>query len=241
MPAPTSSNEVSIINEDESLVAPYFKTPPSEQQPISVSVCIDVPQCQGSQECCPVVGPTPEDVTLGVVAKGCVDSGNDLRTPCGQRKENKKRKENEKRETKEKKKKRKVVTESLDSCSDVSPVQTYMSPKGGKSKHEDRGDNTEKPDESGVVSGTSAGFQLCCEMETTDNVVVREAICNPDNGAGGCKSKNDKVKNQNLLPHSNGTYILGKLQGLEVAYIVDGGATETLVAAHAYEQMPDDV
>ena len=71
VPAPTSSNEVSIINDDESLVAPYFKTLPSEQQPISVSVCIDVPQCQGSQECCSVVGPTLEDVTLGV-AKRCV-------------------------------------------------------------------------------------------------------------------------------------------------------------------------
>ena len=146
-----------------------------------------------------------------------------------------------KEKQKKRKRKRKVVTESLDSCSDVSPVQTCVSPKGAKSKHEDRVDNTEKPDESGVVSGTSAGVQLCCEMETTDDVGVREAICNPDNGAGDCKSKNDKVKNWNLLPHSNGTYILGKLQGIEIAYTVDGGPIETLVAVHVYEQMPDDI
>ena len=43
------------------------------------------------------------------------------------------------------------------------------------------------------------------------------------------------------LPTANGNYILGQLQGQDVIYTVDPGATETLIASRFYRQIPEAV
>ena len=43
------------------------------------------------------------------------------------------------------------------------------------------------------------------------------------------------------LPDVNGSYVFGKLQGLEVTYTVDNGASDTIVNPTVYKRIPKDV
>ena len=43
------------------------------------------------------------------------------------------------------------------------------------------------------------------------------------------------------LPDVNGSYVFGKLQGLEVTYTVDNGASDTIVNPRVYKWIPEDV
>ena len=43
------------------------------------------------------------------------------------------------------------------------------------------------------------------------------------------------------LPDVNGSYVFGKLQGLEVTYTVDNGPSYTTVNSRVYKQIPEDV
>ena len=39
----------------------------------------------------------------------------------------------------------------------------------------------------------------------------------------------------------HGNYVLGELQGLEVAFAVDSGASDTTVSPRVYQRIPEDV
>ena len=43
------------------------------------------------------------------------------------------------------------------------------------------------------------------------------------------------------LPDVNGSYVFGELQGLEVTYTVDNGASDTIVNPQVYKRIPEDV
>ena len=43
------------------------------------------------------------------------------------------------------------------------------------------------------------------------------------------------------MPDVNGSYVFGKLQGLEVTYTVDNGASDTIVNPRVYKRIPEDV
>ena len=43
------------------------------------------------------------------------------------------------------------------------------------------------------------------------------------------------------LPDVNGSYVFGKLKGLEVTYTVDNGASDTIVNPRVYKRIPEDV
>ena len=97
---------------------------------------------------------------------------------------------------------------------------------------------------SGGVS--SSHTELCCEVDDQilkrggDDVVARRVGArDPINKAA--EAGKEKAEKRRRLPHANGIYICGKLQGLGVTYTVDGGATDTLVAARVYKQIPESV
>ena len=43
------------------------------------------------------------------------------------------------------------------------------------------------------------------------------------------------------LPDVNGSYVFGKLQGLEITYTVDNGMSDTIVNPRVYKRIPEDV
>ena len=43
------------------------------------------------------------------------------------------------------------------------------------------------------------------------------------------------------LPDVNGSYVFGKLQGLDVTYTVDNGASDTIVNHRVYKRIPENV
>ena len=85
--------------------------------------------------------------------------------------------------------------------------------------------------------GVSSGHtELCCEvddetlMRGSDNVVARRVGAH-DPIEKAAEAGKEKAEKRRRLPHVNGVYICGNLQGLGVTYTVDGGATDTLVVA----------
>ena len=43
------------------------------------------------------------------------------------------------------------------------------------------------------------------------------------------------------MPDVNGSYVFGELQGLEVTYTVDNGASDTIFNPQVYKRIPEDV
>ena len=98
-----------------------------------------------------------------------------------------------------------------------------------------------------LSGGVSSGYtELCCEVDNqtlkrgSDDVVPRGMGAHDpvDKAAEAGKEKSEKRRR---LPRANGIYIYGKLQGLGVSYTIDGRATDTLVAARVYKQIPESV
>ena len=88
-----------------------------------------------------------------------------------------------------------------------------------------------------LSGGVSSGHtELCCEvddetlMRGSDNVVAR-GVGAHDPIDKAAEAGKEKAEKRRRLPHVNGVYICGKLQGLGVTYTVHGGATDTLVTA----------
>ena len=75
-------------------------------------------------------------------------------------------------------------------------------------------------------SGCNAGRQ--CSRRTWWSI-------RPDDGG------NEPSRTRREVSDVNGSYVLGELQGLEVTYTVDNGASDTIVNHQVYKRIPEDI
>ena len=79
---------------------------------------------------------------------------------------------------------------------------------------------------------------LCCQedaMTEEDSAANATGVPQPMVGSNGTPCMKWD------LPDVNGSYVFGKLQGLEVTYTVDNGASDTIVNPRVYKRIPEDV
>ena len=80
---------------------------------------------------------------------------------------------------------------------------------------------------------------LCCQE--ADARAEEDSAANATGVPGPMAGGNGTPCMRQELPDVNGSYVFGKLQGLEVTYTVDNGTSDTIVNPRVYKRIPEDV
>ena len=77
--------------------------------------------------------------------------------------------------------------------------------------------------------------------QEADTMVEEDSAASATGVPGPMMGGNGTPCMRRELPDVNGSYVFGKLQGLEVTYTVDNGVSDTIVNPRVYKRIPEDV
>ena len=77
--------------------------------------------------------------------------------------------------------------------------------------------------------------------QEADDMAEEDSAANATGVPGPMEGANETPCMRWELPDDNGSYVFGKLQGLEGTYTVDNGMSDTIVNPRVYKRIPEDV